>query len=63
MGDRVDTYLDNVALESRRQIAIRKAQAAAKAANEAMAAEEAGKEEKAIRTWKGLLGEFFPAYG
>lgn len=62
-GDRVDTYFDNVALESRRQIAVRKAQAAAKAANEAMAAEEAGKEEKAIRIWKGLLGEFFPTYG
>lgn len=63
MGDRVDTYLDNVALETRRQLAVRKAQAAARAANEAMAAEEAGKEEKAIRIWKGLLGEFFPAYG
>jgi hypothetical protein len=62
-GDRVDTYLDNIALETRRQAAIRKAQAAAKAANAAMSAEEAGREEKAIGIWKGLLGEFFPAYG
>lgn len=60
MGDRVDTYLDNAAVKTKRQIAIEKAQAASAIATEAY-------QEKypsvAIREWKSLFGEFFPAYG
>ena len=61
-GDRVDTYLDNSARESDRQIAIQKASSAALAAKEAL-----GDQDKypsvAIDEWKRLMGEFFPAYG
>lgn len=62
LGDRVDTYLDNVATKTKRQIAIDKAQAAAAAAKEAY--EDQGKYESvAIGEWRALLGNFFPAYG
>ncbi|MFQ5850971.1 MAG: CBASS oligonucleotide cyclase [Candidatus Binatia bacterium] len=62
MGDRVDTYLDNNAQKPRREIAIEKAQAAAKASREAYEAQEKNPE-TAIKRWKNLMGEFFPAYG
>lgn len=62
-GDRVDTYLDNNSLiKSRRQIAIDKAKAAATAAKKAYDLQE-DDVPAAIRKWKALLGEFFPAYG
>ena len=61
-GDRVDSYLDNNASPTKRQIAISKAIKAAKIAKEAY-----DDQEKypitAIGEWKELLGEFFPAYG
>jgi hypothetical protein len=60
-GDQVDTYLDEGGTRTRAG-AIRKARAAA-----AKAAEAHNDQEKypavAIDEWKGLLGEFFPAYG
>lgn len=62
MSDRVDTYLDNNATKTRRQVAIEKAQAAAAAAKEALADEEKYPS-VAINEWKALLGEFFPSYG
>lgn len=62
MGDRVDTYLDNYSSESKRQIAIRKAQAAAIASAAALACETTDPR-KAIMTWNSIMGEFFPAYG
>ncbi len=61
-GDRVDTYLDNSATKTKRQIAIERAEAAAAAAAEAY--EDQDKYVAvAINEWKALLGEFFPAYG
>lgn len=61
-SDRVDTYLDNGASPSKRQIAISKAKTAAAAAKEAY--EDQDKYlSVAIGEWKGLLGEFFPTYG
>lgn len=61
-GDQVDSYLDNYATKTRRQIAIEKAQLAAANAREAY-----NDEEKypsiAIGEWKALFGEFFPSYG
>ncbi|HSN73574.1 MAG TPA: hypothetical protein VL334_00630 [Anaerolineae bacterium] len=62
MGDRVDTYLDNNATKTRRQVAKEKAQAAAAAAKEALEDEEKYPP-VAINEWKALLGEFFPNYG
>lgn len=59
MGDRLDTYLDD---RGTRQQAIRKARVAAAAASEALEAQE-NNPATAIRAWKALLGEFFPAYG
>ncbi|GIW04295.1 MAG: hypothetical protein KatS3mg059_0915 [Thermomicrobiales bacterium] len=62
MGDRVDTYLDNNASPTKRQIAIEKAEAAAAAAKEAY--EDQDKYiSVAINEWQKLLGEFFPKYG
>ena len=61
-GDRVDTYLDNLAVETRRQIALRKAREAADTASKAFGYEESNPE-WSIKTWKPLLGEFFPSYG
>jgi hypothetical protein len=62
MGDRVDTYLDNSALKTKRQIAIEKAQSASAAATEAFEDQERYPA-VAIDEWKALLGEFFPSYG
>jgi hypothetical protein len=58
-GDRVDTYLDNAATKTRRQIAIEKATAAASGAKQA---NEDSEEYPAlaIGAWKSLFGEFFP---
>lgn len=61
-GDRVDTYLDNLAVETRRQIALRWARKAADTASKAFGYEESYPE-LSIKTWKLLLGEFFPSYG
>ena len=61
-GDRVDTYLDNIAAETRRQIAIRKARDAAAIASKAFDCETTNPE-VSIKTWRPLLGEFFPTYG
>lgn len=61
-GDRVDTYLDNYANPSKRQIAIEKANKAVLRSNDAY-----NDQEKypsiAINKWKALMGEFFPTYG
>jgi Second Messenger Oligonucleotide or Dinucleotide Synthetase domain len=60
-GDRVDTYLDEGGQRTR-STAINRARAAANAAAEAY-----GDQERypsvAIKEWKALLGQFFPAYG
>lgn len=62
MGERVDTYLDNIATKTKRQIAIEKARKAAAASKEAF--ENQDKYPSiAIGKWKALLGEFFPGYG
>lgn len=61
-GDRVDTYLDNNASKTKRQIAIEKAQAASTASRNTLAHQDQYPI-TAIREWKALLGEFFPAYG
>lgn len=60
-GDQVDTYLDEGGRRTRSG-AISKAQAAARAATEAYEDQEKYPS-VAIREWKELLGEFFPAYG
>lgn len=61
-SDRVDTYLDNDAETTDREIAINKAKKASEKADEAY-----NDREKypitSIKEWKDLLGEFFPAYG
>lgn len=61
-GDQVDSYLDNEAVKTKRQIAIEKANKAAIKSKEAY-----GDQEKyasvAIDEWKALMGEFFPSYG
>ncbi len=62
MGDRVDGYLDNDAQVTQRQIAIGKAQIAAEKSKEACEDEEKYPS-IAIKEWKALMGEFFPAYG
>lgn len=63
MGERVDTYLDNNASKTKRQIAIEKAVVAAEASKEAFEDLEKYSSVIAIREWKNLLGEFFPNYG
>jgi hypothetical protein len=63
-GDRVDTYLDNGATRSKRQIAVDKAKAAAVLAKEANEDEEKYSASVPIGEWRSLFGEeFFPAYG
>lgn len=62
MHDRVDTYLDNYAQKTQREIAIEKANAAARAVAEAYAYQEEYPS-IAIKQWKSLMGEFFPSYG
>lgn len=62
MGQRVDSYLDNSAQKTRREIAIEKTRAAAAAAKEAYEDQEKYPT-IAITEWKSLLGDFFPAYG
>lgn len=61
-SDRTDTYLDNDAEITKREIAIGKAKIAAKKAKEAYEDQEKYPS-IAIDEWKKLLGEFFPAYG
>jgi hypothetical protein len=63
MGDRVDTYLDNSAIKTKRQIAIEKAQSANAAATEAFEDQEKYHTSVSIGEWKALLGTFFPSYG
>jgi hypothetical protein len=63
MGDRVDTYLDNNAVKTKRRIAIEKAQSAKAAAAEAFEDQEKYHPSVSIGEWKALLGEFFPSYG
>lgn len=60
-GDRLDDYLDSSSTRTR-AAAIKKAQRAAEisAAAYSWASED---QEKSIRLWKSLLGEFFPSYG
>jgi hypothetical protein len=61
-GDRVDGYLGADAPGSDRRKAINKAEKAAECAREAF--DDEGKYPiTAIKEWKELLGEFFPAYG
>ena len=62
MGDRVDTYLDNNAKKTKRQIAIEKATTAAERSKEAFDLQDDGPQ-AAIEKWKSLMGEFFPSYG
>lgn len=62
MGDRLDGYLDSIAVKTGRQVAIEKAQAAAAAAKEAYEDQE-HYPSVAINEWKSLMGEFFPSYG
>ena len=61
-GDQVDSYLDNSAIKTKRQIAIEKARNAKEKSKEAY-----GDQERyptvAIGEWKKILGEFFPSYG
>jgi hypothetical protein len=58
-NDRLDGYLDG---GNRRQTAIAKAEQAAKLSAQAFEYEDSNPE-AAIKIWKVLLGEFFPAYG
>jgi len=61
-GDQVDSYLDNYAANTKRQIAIEKANKAAAKSKEAY--EDQDKYVSvAISEWKDLMGEFFPTYG
>lgn len=62
MGDRVDTYLNNNAAYTKREIAIDKALKAADASKEAFDDQE-DYPSLAIGEWKKLFGEFFPSYG
>lgn len=61
-AERVDTYLDNNAVETDRTKAVKKAKKAAELAKEACDDEEKYPS-VAYSEWKDLLGEFFPAYG
>ncbi len=61
-NDRVDTYLDNNALVTKRALAINKATNAATTAKDAYALASTNVE-GSIKKWKSLLGEFFPNYG
>ncbi len=63
MGDRVDSYLDNSAIRTKRQIAIEKASAAAEASAEAFEDQEKYHSSVAIGEWEALMGDFFPAHG
>jgi hypothetical protein len=61
-GDRLDTYLDNEAKKTRRELAIEKA-STAKAASQQAYADRRKDPPRAIRQWRDLMGEMFPAYG
>jgi len=61
-NQRVDSYLDNGAVTSKRQVAISKATAAMRAADKAYGL-QAADVPASIRNWQALLGEFFPSYG
>lgn len=60
--DRLDEYLDNNALSTRRQILVARAKRASQLATTATNYGEYY-EKSAIETWKQLFQEFFPAYG
>lgn len=64
-GDKLDTYMDNMAQTTVRQIAINKANTAKNKSAKAYEYEQQGDgyEEYAINGWKELLGDYFPAYG
>lgn len=62
-SERVDTYLDNDAVDTRRAQAIRKAEAAKKKSQQARDASDANNIARSINTWQSLFGDFFPAYG
>ncbi len=62
-SSRVDTYLDNSASYTNRQIAINKAISAASKSTSAVEMNEKGYNEKAIILWKDIFGDFFPIYG
>lgn len=64
-SDRLDTYLDNTTVPTKRERAISKAE---KAAKKSKLARDYGEDypdspEYAISEWKKLLGEFYPSYG
>lgn len=63
--DRVDSYLDNSAIKTKRQVAIDKAKAAKADSQEAYDDQTMYAHNLAIPIgeWKALLGYFFPAYG
>jgi hypothetical protein len=62
MGDRVDTYLDNTASKTKRQIAIEIAQEAKSVSRRAYE-NEGSSQYEAIKLWKSIMGDFFPSYG
>lgn len=61
-GDRVDLYLDNNSLGNRRDDFVERARKAAAKSQEAYQDGEKYPS-VAIREWKDLFGDFFPAYG
>ena len=61
-GDKVDLYLDNSGLGYKRETFVNRATKAAKDAKEAFEDRDAYPS-IAIKEWKDLLGDFFPAYG
>lgn len=64
-GDRLDQYLDTNTQPSDRQTLVKRAQAAANAAEiaEKTGTSIGGLPKTAIDQWKAIFGEFFPAYG
>ncbi len=60
-GERVDGYLDNDAVWTKRSIAIARATAGAQKVREAF--DYQAYPVIAIPAWKGVFGEFFPSYG
>lgn len=61
-GDRVDSYLDNGATTTNRQIAVSLAKKGAEIAAQAYNQENDNPPE-AIKAWKQLFGDYFPSYG
>lgn len=61
-GDRLDAYLDNSLEASDRDLLIKRAERAAKLAEEAYNQSDSNPK-RAIENWKKLFGEFYPACG